>query len=115
VDGAAGGQQGPQLAEVKLAMIKGEITEEPTLDTSRDAKPITLLTLRFEAKDATDHWAPASCTVEVSSRLAAKFDGELHKGTTVLVAGQLAGGGDVLAMELCLASSAANLDAVGAG
>lgn len=114
-DGATGGLQDPPVADVNVVVIKGDITEEPTLDTNRGAEPVTLLTLRFDAKDTTEHWAPASCTVEVSHQLAARFDGELHKGTTVLVAGQLAGGGDVLATGLGLASGAANLDAAGAG
>ena len=89
-------------------MIKGVITEDPTPDTSRAGEPVTLLTLGFAARDAKDkneRWASTSCTVEISSQLASKFEGELHKGATVLVAGQLGCGGNVLASGLCLGSA----------
>lgn len=114
-DGVAGDQGGPQVAEVNVVMIKGVITEEPTPDTSRGGEPVLLLTLGFaapDAKDENERWASTSCTVEISSRLAGKFDGELHKGATVLVAGQLAGGGDVLASGLCLGSTPAEAEFV---
>jgi primosomal replication protein N len=103
------------VAEVNVVMIKGVITEEPTPDTSRGGEPVLLLTLGFaapDAKDENERWASTSCTVEISSRLAGKFDGELHKGATVLVAGQLAGGGDVLASGLCLGSTPAEAEFV---
>jgi primosomal replication protein N len=112
-DGAAGGRHGPYEVEVNVVMIKGVITEEPTPDTSRGGEPVMLLTLGFaaaDAKDENERWASTSCTVEVSSQLAATFDGELQKGATVLVVGQLAGGGDVLARGLCLGSTPAETE-----
>jgi len=55
-------------------MIRGTSPRSRLSIPSRGEEPVTLLTLRFDAKDATEHWR-LPLHVEVSSQLAEKFEG----------------------------------------
>jgi hypothetical protein len=64
---------------------------------------VTLLLIAFpapEARDSEERPETASCEVEVPGSLVERHARELRAGDSIFIAGQLSGGGGVLAVEI---------------
>jgi hypothetical protein len=104
LEGATGVLQGhdPRL-DVNRLFLSGVLAADPLGDVGRDGEPVTLLLVAFPAPDTPEtRECPeaASCEVEVPEQAAGRKASELRAGATVLVTGQLSGGGGVIATEI---------------
>lgn len=102
--GAAGALQGrdPRLAHNRL-YLSGVLAAEPQVDKGRDGEPVLVLLLAFPAPDAGSAYErveTACCEIEVPASVADRHSEEFQAGWSLLITGQLTGGGGVIASEL---------------
>jgi hypothetical protein len=94
--------QDSRLALNRL-FLSGVLAADPQEDKGRDGEPVTLLLIAFPAPDARDteeRLETASCEVEVPAAVSEKHGQELKPGESILITGQLSGGGGVIATEV---------------
>jgi len=101
---AAGALQGQdrQLLHNRV-YLSGILAAEPLTDQGRDGEPVVVLLLAFPAPDANsslERVETASCEIEVPADVVDRHGGKLQAGWSVFIAGQLTGGGGVIANEL---------------
>jgi single-stranded DNA-binding protein len=102
--GAASALQGqdPRLSLNRL-YLSGVLVADPQRDKGRDGEPVALLLLAFRAPDDSENAErpeTASCEIEVPEDLAEVHSEELRAGGSILIVGQLNGGGGVIATEI---------------
>lgn len=101
--GTAGAPHGRLPRQMNTVYLSGVLAADTQLDKGRDGEPVTLLLIAFAAPDPLDtdeRPAMASQEVEVPRRVVAKHRGELRAGESIFIAGQLNGGGGILATEV---------------
>jgi hypothetical protein len=83
--------------------LSGVLIADPLEDEGRDGRAVTLLLVAFPAPDMADTIrAPetASCEVEVPVEVIGRHAKRLRAGASIFIAGQLNGGGGVIATEI---------------
>jgi hypothetical protein len=102
--GAAGARQGQDSRlDLNRLFLSGVLAADPQRDEGRDGNPVTLLLVAFPAPDARDteeRLETASCEVEVPEHVVGRHPKELRAGGSIFIAGQLSGGGGVIATEI---------------
>jgi hypothetical protein len=105
--GPAAARQGNDSSNVPRpqnhVVLTGALAADPRRDQSRGGDPVTLLLIAFHAPDASEaeHLrASAVCEIEVPSAVVKNSQTQLRAGESLLVAGQLTGGGGILATHL---------------
>jgi Single-strand binding protein family len=102
--GAAGATQGHGLqAGLNRVYLSGVLAADPQRDRGRDGEPVALLLVAFPAPDDTDTAVRpeiASCEVEVPGHVAEVHSEKLRAGRSIFIAGQLSGGGGVIATRV---------------
>jgi hypothetical protein len=87
--------------------LSGVLAADPQRDRGRDGEPVALLLVAFPAPDqgeGAERCETASAEVEVPSQVAGVHSEELRAGRSILITGQLSGGGGVIATEIYLGS-----------
>ena len=98
--GASNGRLPRQVNSVYLSGVLGADTQ---MDKGRDGEPMAILVIAFVAPDPLDtDERPAIATqeVEVPAGMVEKHGPDLVTGASILITGQLNGGGGILATEL---------------
>jgi hypothetical protein len=99
-EGAEG--QGSRLA-LNRVYLTGILAADPQQDQGRDGEPVTLLLIAFpapDAKDTLERAETASCEVEVPAAVAERSARRLRASDSILITGQLSGGGGVIATAI---------------
>lgn len=102
--GAAGAPQGQAPPDgLNCVWLSGVLAADPQRDRGRDGEPVALLLVAFPAPDGAEcaeRPETASCEVEVPEDVAEVHSEKLRAGRSIFIAGQLSGGGGVLATEV---------------
>lgn len=102
--GAAGALPGQESQRVlNCVYLSGVLAADPQRDRGREGEPVALLLVAFPAPDEGDSAErpeTASCEVEVPGHVAEVHSEELRAERSIFIAGQLSGGGGVIATEL---------------